>query len=272
MGGFLYAAGLSAGETICTVACSTLNVANAFNAANVESCIMTAGETAPSAIVCNAGFLKKGIVECIAPPSTGCTAVDGTGLCTTCDTAGYVKNGNVCVACASAAAINDVANTARYTCTFASGAPVFTACANNHYKGLDNKCYKVDSNCSHTADTDSASTVNGDGVCDNNCNAGITAGNPVYLDATTKKCTACPTGCTACSNATTCSTCDNGDGYYLNTSGGTSCVKPSLKCLTWAFADKCGSCPTNAYITATFTCTTCATGCATCSSTVCTSC
>jgi hypothetical protein len=207
---------------------------------------MATAETAPSAINCNAGFLKKGNVECIAPPSTGCTAVNTSGECTACSSAGYTLNTTTkaCITCASATAINDSANVARYTCTFSSGAASFTACATNHYLGSDDKCYTTDANCSYTADTDSKSTVSGDNACDKDCSA-APSGTYVYLDSTTKKCTACPTGCTACSNATTCTACNNSGGYYINTTGGTSCVIPSLKCLTYTAADKCATCKTD---------------------------
>lgn len=190
--------------TYCTTSCTGNAVITAvvatFVGTNVESCTIGTSAGTPSAIVCKTGFIPKALLGCYPAPSEGCTATkdaDDT-KCKTCSSAGYVLNnaGDACLKCSSISG-DDLS---RYTCTQTSDV-IAATCVTGHLMGAGPRCFKKDPNCSYTATaTTTAAAVAGitsDYFCDNTCAGGY------YKDANSK-CIACPTGCSTCTNATTC--------------------------------------------------------------------
>ncbi len=202
----------------------------------------------------------------------GCSVCDDSLACTSCED-GYTLNGNTCEACTDTG------------CKTCSPKTACTVCKSGQYLDLTSVCvsscpdgtYVQSSSYCTVCNVLNCAKCSSAGQCDA-CNCGYTvqaSTSNVYSCAascsTTPRyftdsslasgscvstiCHSCLTGCSACTDGSTCTTCTMG--YYLSN---TICVS-TCPAGTYKGSSVCSSCLTNCVACSSgTTCTTCATG------------
>ncbi|KAL4497778.1 hypothetical protein ABPG72_000533 [Tetrahymena utriculariae] len=180
--------------------------------------------------------------QCTGPSNSQCVA---------CQFLTYLSNGS-CVAACPNGQFADESSKACYKCPEGcSSCTSYTACTGCKpgFSPSQNTC--VSSSCTTPCATCTSTPTSclscvqlylqASNKCDSSCPSGYFK-NPVNLT-----CTACPTGCKNCLDAKTCSICDTSSGYRLLASSCTLCATPCTTCFQ-SDPKSCLSCENNLYL------------------------